>query len=59
MWTSLWSKTTVDEKAIATVKEIKKRVSDDGPRSVAKMHMLGTARQRKELAQELERILDV
>jgi hypothetical protein len=25
MWTSLWNKTTVDEKAIATVKEIKKR----------------------------------
>tara|TARA_Y100000592_G_scaffold48193_1_gene76397 strand:+ start:1567 stop:1806 length:240 start_codon:yes stop_codon:yes gene_type:complete len=25
VWTYLWSKTTVDEKAIATVKEIKKR----------------------------------
>ena len=25
MWKALWSKTTVDEKAIATVKEIKKR----------------------------------
>ena len=25
MWKSLWSKTTIDEKAISTVKEIKKR----------------------------------
>ena len=25
MWVALWSKTTIDEKAIATVKEIKKR----------------------------------
>lgn len=25
MWSALWSKTTADEKAIATVKEIKKR----------------------------------
>ena len=25
IWNNLWSKTTVDEKAIATVKEIKKR----------------------------------
>ena len=25
VWTLLWSKTTVDEKAIATVKEIKRR----------------------------------
>ena len=25
MWIALWSKTTIDEKAIATVKEIKKR----------------------------------
>ena len=25
MWNTLWSKTTIDEKAIATVKEIKKR----------------------------------
>ena len=25
MWKALWSKTTIDEKAIATVKEIKKR----------------------------------
>ena len=25
LWSSLWSKTTVDEKAIATVKEIKRR----------------------------------
>ena len=25
MWVTLWSKTTIDEKAIATVKEIKKR----------------------------------
>lgn len=26
MWKALWNKTTVDEKAIATVKETKKRV---------------------------------
>ena len=25
MWVALWNKTTIDEKAIATVKEIKKR----------------------------------
>jgi len=25
MWNTLWSKTTVDEKAIATIKEVKKR----------------------------------
>ena len=25
MWNALWSKTTIDEKAVATVKEIKKR----------------------------------
>ena len=25
MWKALWSKTTVDEKAIATIKEVKKR----------------------------------
>jgi len=25
MWKALWNKTTIDEKAIATVKEIKKR----------------------------------
>ena len=25
MWSTLWSKTTVDEKAIATIKEVKKR----------------------------------
>jgi len=25
MWRALWSKTTVDEKAIATIKEVKKR----------------------------------
>tara|TARA_R110001583_G_scaffold5955_2_gene31423 strand:+ start:92 stop:322 length:231 start_codon:yes stop_codon:yes gene_type:complete len=25
MWNALWSKTTIDEKAIATVEEIKKR----------------------------------
>jgi len=25
MWNALWSKTTVDEKAIATIKEVKKR----------------------------------
>ena len=25
MWKALWSKTTIDEKAIATVQEIKKR----------------------------------
>ena len=25
MWSALWSKTTVDEKTVATVKEIKKR----------------------------------
>ena len=25
MWAYLWSKTTIDEKAVATVKEIKKR----------------------------------
>ena len=25
MWVALWSKTTVDEKAIATIKEVKKR----------------------------------
>ena len=25
MWKALWSKTTIDEKAVATVKEIKKR----------------------------------
>ena len=25
MWVALWSKTSIDEKAIATVKEIKKR----------------------------------
>ena len=25
MWNALWSKTTIDEKAISTVKEIKKR----------------------------------
>jgi len=25
VWTLLWSKTTIDEKAVATVKEIKKR----------------------------------
>ena len=25
MWKALWSKTTIDEKAISTVKEIKKR----------------------------------
>jgi|TARA_R110002020_G_scaffold213592_1_gene420483 chromosome segregation ATPase len=25
MWKALWSKTTIDEKAIATIKEVKKR----------------------------------
>ncbi len=25
MWNTLWSKTTIDEKAIATIKEVKKR----------------------------------
>ena len=25
MWSTLWSKTTVDEKAIATIKEVQKR----------------------------------
>ena len=25
MWASIWSKTTIDEKTVATVKEIKKR----------------------------------
>ena len=29
-WIKLWSKTTVDEKAIATVKEVKKRAKNVG-----------------------------
>jgi|TARA_B100000424_G_scaffold261228_1_gene245925 hypothetical protein len=29
-WTKLWSKTTVDEKAIATVKEVKRRAKNVG-----------------------------
>ena len=27
MWNTLWSKTTVDEKAIATIKEVKKELN--------------------------------
>ena len=38
VWNYLWSKTTVDEKAIATVKEIKKRykLTTDELKDVAK-----------------------
>ena len=41
-----------------TIKEIKKRVSDKGPSAVTRMHFLGTPRQRKNLALEIQRILD-
>ena len=38
VWNGIWSKTTVDEKAIATVKEIKRRykLTTDELRDVAK-----------------------
>jgi hypothetical protein len=41
-----------------TIKEIKKRVSLKGPTAVSSMHFLGTVRQRKELARDLQSILD-